>query len=168
MAHPTIDVERKALVEPAASGVYFRDYLALLDRLRTTEEFAVYVAQLNLLRLPPLLKQVCLPQALPPVRGGRRRWPAATSVPLAVRALLEHRLPFVHNTTRHLHSLPWYRMQTGTPCMQTGPHLTHSTVSTHSALVHSLHATSNYFIHFFSHPDDELPAPRLAHRGGRI
>ena len=63
--HPTLDVEHSALVEPAASGVYFSDYLRLLDRLADTEEFAVYVAQLNLLRLPPLLKQVCLPEALP-------------------------------------------------------------------------------------------------------
>ena len=44
----------------AASGIYFRDYLKLLDRLALTEEFAVYVAQLNLLRLPSLLRQVCL------------------------------------------------------------------------------------------------------------
>ena len=42
----------------AASGIYFRDYLKLLDRLALTEEFAVYVAQLNLLRLPSLLRQV--------------------------------------------------------------------------------------------------------------
>ena len=66
--HPTLDVSHKALVEPAASGVYFGDYLRLLDRLATTEEFSVYVAQLNLLRLPPLLRQVCLPKALPSSR----------------------------------------------------------------------------------------------------
>ena len=47
----------------ATSGIYFRDYLKLLDRLALTEEFAVYVAQLNLLRLPSLLRQVCLPKA---------------------------------------------------------------------------------------------------------
>ena len=63
--HPTLDTKEHALVEPAASGVFFSDYLRLLDRLADTEEFAVYVAQLNLLRLPPLLKQVCLPAALP-------------------------------------------------------------------------------------------------------
>ena len=49
----------------ATSGIYFRDYLKLLDRLALTEEFAVYVAQLNLLRLPSLMRQVCLPKALP-------------------------------------------------------------------------------------------------------
>jgi len=63
--HPTIDEAHAALVEPATSGIYFADYLRLLDRLAKTEEFAVYVAQLNLLRLPNLLKQVCLPKALP-------------------------------------------------------------------------------------------------------
>ena len=56
--HPTLDVAHAALVEPAASGIFFGDYLRLLDRLQATEEFAVYVAQMNLLRLPPLLKQV--------------------------------------------------------------------------------------------------------------
>jgi len=66
--HPTIDEERKALVEPSASNVFFTDYLRLLDRLATTEEFAVYVAQLNLLRLPALLAKVCLPTALPAER----------------------------------------------------------------------------------------------------
>jgi len=49
-----------------ASGVFFNDYLALLDRLAHSEEFSVYIAQLNLLRLPNLLKQVCAPSALPP------------------------------------------------------------------------------------------------------
>jgi len=63
--HPTLDLEHAALVEPATSGVFFADYLRLLDRLSETEEFAVYVAQLNLLRLPKLLEQVCLPKALP-------------------------------------------------------------------------------------------------------
>ena len=63
--HPTLDPPHEALVEPAASGIFFGDYLRLLDRLAETEEFAVYVAQLNLLKLPPLLKQVCLPKALP-------------------------------------------------------------------------------------------------------
>ena len=63
--HPTLEPAHAALVEPAASGIYFGDYLRLLDRLQVTEEFAVYVAQMNLLRLPPLLKQVCLPDALP-------------------------------------------------------------------------------------------------------
>ena len=63
--HPTLDPPNKALVEPAASGIYFKDYLRLLDRLRKTEEFAVYVAQMNLLRLPQILRQVCLPEALP-------------------------------------------------------------------------------------------------------
>lgn len=55
-----------ALVEPAATSAFFADYLRLLDRLADTEEFAVYVAQLNLLRVPALLRQVCLPKALPP------------------------------------------------------------------------------------------------------
>jgi len=63
--HPTLEPAHAALVEPASSHVYFRDYLRLLDRLAATEEFAVYVAQMNLLKLPPLLKQVCLPTALP-------------------------------------------------------------------------------------------------------
>jgi len=63
--HPTLDEPHKALVEPAASGVYFGDYLRLLDRLAASEEFAVYVAQMNLLRLPSLLSRVCLPAALP-------------------------------------------------------------------------------------------------------
>jgi hypothetical protein len=66
--HPTLDTARNALVEPAATHVFFKDYLRLLDRLASTEEFAVYIAQLNLLRLPPLLRQVCLPKALPPGR----------------------------------------------------------------------------------------------------
>ena len=47
------------------SGVYFRDYLTLLDRTATTREFAVYIAQFNLLNLPALMAQVCLPEALP-------------------------------------------------------------------------------------------------------
>ena len=100
--HPTLDTAHSALVEPAASSVYFSDCkfasgnnfnaglppssllssrlssllktrarilattdLRLLDRLAGTEEFAVYVAQMNLLKLPPLLRQVCLPAALP-------------------------------------------------------------------------------------------------------
>ena len=54
------------LARSAASGIFFGDYLRLLDRLSQTEEFAVYLAQLNLLRLPQLLRQVCLPSALPP------------------------------------------------------------------------------------------------------
>ena len=47
------------------SGVYFKDYLTLLDRTATTREFAVYIAQFNLLNLPALMAQVCLPEALP-------------------------------------------------------------------------------------------------------
>ena len=43
---------------PAHYGVYFKDYLALLDRLAASGEFAVYLAQLNMLRLPKLLEQV--------------------------------------------------------------------------------------------------------------
>lgn len=42
------------------------DYLKLLDRLADSGEFAVYLAQLNLLKLPKLLSQVCIPSALPP------------------------------------------------------------------------------------------------------
>ena len=48
--HPTLDVKRNALVEPAATFAYFKDYLRLLDRLQTTEEFAVYVAQVGMQR----------------------------------------------------------------------------------------------------------------------
>jgi hypothetical protein len=57
---PTPHPPSPPLSPQAASGIYFRDYLKLLDRLALTEEFAVYVAQLNLLRLPSLLRQVCL------------------------------------------------------------------------------------------------------------
>jgi len=64
--HPILPPDHPgSIVDPAASGIHFRDYLKLLDRLALTEEFAVYVAQLNLLRLPSLLRQVCLPKALP-------------------------------------------------------------------------------------------------------
>jgi len=63
--HPTLDVQHDALVEPALHGVFFKDYLALLDRLASSAEFAVYLAQLNLLKLPKLLAHVCLPAALP-------------------------------------------------------------------------------------------------------
>ena len=63
--HPELDTTHDAMVEPAMSGVYFRDYLALLDRTATTREFAVYIAQFNLLNLPALMAQVCLPEALP-------------------------------------------------------------------------------------------------------
>ena len=38
-------------------GVFFKDYLRLLDRLAASGEFAVYLAQLNLLKLPKLLSQ---------------------------------------------------------------------------------------------------------------
>ena len=66
------------------SGVYFRDYLALLDRTATTREFAVYIAQFNLLNLPALMAQVCPPEALPSaslslanlVGGADAQWPA--------------------------------------------------------------------------------------------
>jgi len=66
--HPTLDASNDALVEPSLHGVYFKDYLQLLDRLAGSGEFAVYLAQLNLLKLPKLLAQVCLPSALPPGR----------------------------------------------------------------------------------------------------
>ena len=56
--HPTLDPTNDALLEPSLHGVYFRDYLALLDRLASSSEFAVYLAQLNLLKLPKLLSQV--------------------------------------------------------------------------------------------------------------
>eukprot|EP00966_Prymnesium_polylepis_P207241 4800078-Prymnesium_polylepis.1 len=64
--HPTLDAANNALVEPSLQGVFFRDYLRLLDRLATSGEFAVYLAQINMLKLPKLLSQVCLPAALPP------------------------------------------------------------------------------------------------------
>jgi len=63
--HPTLDVVNDALIEPALTGVFFPDYLKLLDRLSASSEFAVYLAQLNMLKLPKLLSQVCLPAALP-------------------------------------------------------------------------------------------------------
>jgi len=64
--HPQIDTELDSLVEPAQHGVFFADYLRLLDQLSASREFAVYLAQLNLLRLPSLLAALCLPALLPP------------------------------------------------------------------------------------------------------
>ena len=69
VAGPTLDVEHGAMVEPANHGVFFSDYLTLLDRLAVTEELGVYVAQMMLFEEPwrsTLLSQVCLPSALPP------------------------------------------------------------------------------------------------------
>jgi tetratricopeptide (TPR) repeat protein len=72
--HPTLEAgaqgENESLVEPAHHGVYWKDYLKVLDLVasakpRSAADFAVYVAQLNLLQHLSLLKQVCLPRLLP-------------------------------------------------------------------------------------------------------
>jgi len=64
--HPTLDAAADALVEPARCSVYVADFLKLTGEAAEAVPFEAYLAQLNLLRLPPLLRGVCLSTALPP------------------------------------------------------------------------------------------------------
>ena len=63
--HPTLDAEHGALTEPALSGVFVSDFLTLTRPSSKQRSFSAYLAQMNLLALPRLLRQICLPTALP-------------------------------------------------------------------------------------------------------
>jgi len=63
--HPTLDAERGALTEPAKAGVFVSDFLTLTRPTSAAAPFSAYLAQMNLLALPRLLRQICLPAALP-------------------------------------------------------------------------------------------------------